>query len=337
MSWPEIWPEVEDILRNSRTRAQALCRVEELREMSTSWDALARAGRRQGTCALELLGQAFAAPKVTVSPSVLTYEGGRKHLVIPDTQVKPGVPTSHFRAIGRYIVAKQPEVVIHLGDHWDMPSLSSYDSATSKAARGVAKKRDIDAGNAAWEELENELEKGNYQPPVKIFLEGNHDGFAPQGRIGRMLNEHPGDAGLITVDKFADSWTGWQRVPFLTPIFVDGIAYCHLFPLNRKGRRTMYGVRAGASHPDIQVAAMRRSATAGHKQGLHLGALHHAPGQCAARGLIAGSCYQHDEEYLDPATYWRGVIMKHNVDPENNPNHYSLCEVDLGFLLKRYG
>ena len=52
------------------------------------------------------------------------------HVVIPDTQAKPGVPTDHLRWIGQYIVDEfrdLPIKIIHLGDHADMPSLSSYD------------------------------------------------------------------------------------------------------------------------------------------------------------------------------------------------------------------
>lgn len=52
---------------------------------------------------------------------------GKKILVIPDTQCKPGINMSHLTHIGKYIVDKKPDVVIHLGDHWDMHSLSSYD------------------------------------------------------------------------------------------------------------------------------------------------------------------------------------------------------------------
>jgi hypothetical protein len=49
------------------------------------------------------------------------------HLIIPDTQVRPGVPTDHLKWIGQYAVEKRFDVLMHLGDHWDMSSLSSYD------------------------------------------------------------------------------------------------------------------------------------------------------------------------------------------------------------------
>jgi len=48
-------------------------------------------------------------------------------MVIPDCQVKPTHSTAYLRAVGQYMVEKQPDTVICLGDFADMPSLSSYD------------------------------------------------------------------------------------------------------------------------------------------------------------------------------------------------------------------
>ena len=49
------------------------------------------------------------------------------HLMIPDTQCKPNIDMSYLSWVGQYIVDKKPEVIVHIGDHADMPSLSSYD------------------------------------------------------------------------------------------------------------------------------------------------------------------------------------------------------------------
>ena len=53
--------------------------------------------------------------------------GSMKHLIIPDTQVKPNTPTEHLKWAGQYAAEKKPDVIVHIGDHWDMESLSSYD------------------------------------------------------------------------------------------------------------------------------------------------------------------------------------------------------------------
>ena len=43
-----------------------------------------------------------------------------RHLVIPDTQVKPGNSVDHLYWDGKYAAATKPDVIIHLWDHWDM-------------------------------------------------------------------------------------------------------------------------------------------------------------------------------------------------------------------------
>ena len=50
-----------------------------------------------------------------------------RHLIIPDTQCKPNNSFDHLAWAGEYAVKIKPDVIVHLGDHWDMPSLSVYD------------------------------------------------------------------------------------------------------------------------------------------------------------------------------------------------------------------
>ena len=358
--WPEIWKEVRQAVRESRTRGAALARVSELRG-PTSWDALARAWRRQVQSGLEE-GEAHSSLgrdcyRVLISPgdvdmsklssgvgSIIAYRNdppvidpcptqGPKILVIPDTQVEQGVPVDHFTWLGRYIADKGPDIVVHEGDHWDMPSLSGYESNVRKAGRGVFKKLDIDSGNHALELLEDELVKAGYQPKRKVLLEGNHDGFADEGRVGRYLADNPMDEGLITKDMFADSWLGWERQAFLDPIDIEGVTFCHLFPFNAQGRVSPSGLRMGATSARVQTQAMMTSTVAGHKPGLDQ-YLHYTP-QRTYRGIIAGSFYQHNPAFLGPSRYWRGVLMLHDVR-ESNPNHFDVMEVSLEFLRRKY-
>jgi len=76
-----------------------------------------------------------------------------KILVIPDTQCKPDTPTKHLTWAGKAICDYKPDIVIHLGDHWDMPSLSSHDKAGSKYFEGKRYLADIEAGNVGMEAL----------------------------------------------------------------------------------------------------------------------------------------------------------------------------------------
>ena len=76
---------------------------------------------------------------------------GSRILVIPDTQVKPGVNTDHLEWAGHYAVKMKPDVIVHIGDHWDMPSLSSYDKKGGRQMEGKRYVKDIDAGNEAMD------------------------------------------------------------------------------------------------------------------------------------------------------------------------------------------
>ena len=59
-----------------------------------------------------------------------------RHLIIPDTQIKPDANYDHMTWAGHYAVKMKPDVIVHLGDHWDMPSLSSYDVGTKSLKVG---------------------------------------------------------------------------------------------------------------------------------------------------------------------------------------------------------
>ena len=95
-------------------------------------------------------------------------------LIVPDTQVKPGVEIAHFRWIARAIKDYKPTHVVHLGDHWDFPSLSSYSSR--KEIEGKRVIQDIAAGNAAMELFWKTL-KGLKHECEFHFVFGNHDNF----------------------------------------------------------------------------------------------------------------------------------------------------------------
>ena len=66
-----------------------------------------------------------------------------KILVIPDCQVKPGIPTEHLEWAGKAIVDYRPDVVVNIGDFADMPSLSTHDKIGSKYFEGKRYKDDI--------------------------------------------------------------------------------------------------------------------------------------------------------------------------------------------------
>ena len=82
-----------------------------------------------------------------------------KIVVIPDVQIKHGHPTDHIKAAGNYIVRHKPDQVVVMGDWWDMPSLSRFNS--NLEAEGLKLKNDLEAGNDAMMDFMMPLIKYN--------------------------------------------------------------------------------------------------------------------------------------------------------------------------------
>jgi hypothetical protein len=102
----------------------------------------------------------------------------RRHLIVPDCQVRPGVDTTHLDWAGQAIVEYKPDVIVVIGDFWDFPSLSMHNAPGSKEAEGVKVKADIDAGNEAFERLVRPMQKAMKRSkwkPECHFLFGNHE------------------------------------------------------------------------------------------------------------------------------------------------------------------
>lgn len=249
-----------------------------------------------------------------------------KHLIIPDTQVKYGQDYTFLHNIGKYIVEKQPDVIIHLGDFADMESLSSYDVG-KKSFEGRRYTKDIQAAREAMSALltplylynaNAKLQKKKQYHPRKVMLLGNHE-----NRINRAINDDPKLEGLISTKDLP--YEDWEVVDFLKPVFIDGVAYCHYFPTGVMGRP--------ATTASAMVSKLHMSCIAGHQQGKQV-AYGKRPDGSTITCIIAGSCYEHNESYLDHQTnnHFRGILMAHQV----NNGTFDEMFVSLDYLRKRY-
>lgn len=256
-----------------------------------------------------------------------------RHLMIPDTQVSPGVNTDHLEALGHYIVDKQPEVIVHIGDHWDMSSLSSYDRAGSKTMEGQRYLEDVESGNDAMDRLMkpiNDLNDHRRRSKVKlykprlVFCYGNHE-----NRINRATENDAKLDGVLSYDHFNLKKHKWETYDFLDIVNIDGINYSHYF-VNPTG---LTGYPIGGTI-DNKLRHLGCSFSMGHQQHLQYGVKYAANGS-QMHGLVAGSFYSHDEDYLGPQKnrqYWRGVILKNDV----HDGQYDMCQVSLDYLVRRY-
>ena len=274
--------------------------------------------KRQLADWMNLSGKPHRPPKV---PATYKWRSGgfRRILVIPDTQVHPGVPTQHLEWIGRYIADKRPEVIVHLGDHWDLPSLSSWDTVGKKAFEGRAYTADVEAGNEAMDLLTSQYRKKRDYTPDEHFLIGNHE-----QRIERFLDDQVMLRGIIGYENL--NLHGWNVHGFLKVVELGGVLFSHYFHGANSPRPI-----GGTAHN--LLARVGRSCVQGHRQGLD-SAVKNLPDGTMRRSLIAGSCYLHSESYRRQSNgEWRGIVMLHEVRDGN----WGQMEVSLDYLRRRYG
>lgn len=240
---------------------------------------------------------------------------------IPDIQAKPGVNLDHCTWISRYLTKKRPDVTILAGDLWDFPSQSYYDRG-KRSMEGRRLRADFNAGLDALTRINTGL------AGRKVFLEGNHE-----ERVRRLAQENPSLEGSLPDVRAAVEDLGWEFFPYLKPVRINGVAFCHNFPKNAAGRVTAGALKMGPSSADAMVKANMESCVMGHRQGLELSRVYYV-GNRTVRGVIAGSCYTHDEPYLgEEQRYWRGMLMLHEV----NRGSFNVLEVSLDYLRRAYG
>jgi hypothetical protein len=243
------------------------------------------------------------------------------HCVIPDCQVKPGVPLDHLKWAGQYIVEKRPDVIVCLGDFADMESLSSYDKG-KRSAENKRYKADLEAAHRGMEMLMEPIVYAKDYKPRLVMILGNHE-----DRITRYADDNPVMHESVSIKDLGYEAWGWEVVPFRKVIKINGISYCHYF-YNQNTSKPY-----GGANLDTRLKTIGMSFTMGHQQGLSV-ALRELADGTRHRGLVAGSFYQHSESYRGPqaCSEWRGIIFKHEVQDGD----YDLMEVSLNYLKRRY-
>jgi len=252
-----------------------------------------------------------------------------KLLVLPDVQFRPGDSTNFLRNIGQYIVDKQPDCIVCLGDFADMASLSSYDVG-KKSFEGKRYIKDVEATHVAMEALLGPLNEYNASAkknktkqykPRRVMLYGNHE-----HRIEKAVNNDAKLEGVLKLDDLGYKSFGWETYPFLEVMVIEGVAFSHYFTSGMLGRP--------CSSAAAQLSKKHMSCVAGHQQGLQISTSVRADGK-KITSVIAGSCYESEHDYLGPQgnTHWRGALMLHNL----NDGEFDLVPLPLHYINNKYG
>lgn len=261
------------------------------------------------------------------------------HVVLPDTQVKPGVNLKPMTWMGRYIVEEfrdKPNIkIVHLGDHADFPSLSSYDKPGSKQMEGRRYIEDVKAANAGWAALNKPLvdlnksrkktKHGQWWPERHIVL-GNHE-----NRVSRAIDSDPVRLeGVLDLNHLDYARSGWTVHPFLDILWLDGVAYSHYAVTPMTGRPM-------GGQAQLQLQKLGHSMITGHQQTLDYAVRYtrnEHGGMRSIHRIVAGAGYAHHEEYLGPQgnDHWRGLLVLHQV----SKGSFDPMFVSLDYLCRRY-
>lgn len=243
---------------------------------------------------------------------------GLSILVISDCQIKPKIDTSFVEAIGKYISAKQPDIIVNIGDWWDMASLSSFDKG-KLSFEGRRLQEDIDSGNAAMDKLTSLIFSIKGYHPRMIFCLGNHE-----QRLKRIPRDNPEFEGFVGYHLL--NLKDWEVHDFLKPVEVNGIWFSHYLQNPHTGKPL------GGSALN-QLKTVGNSFVVGHKQVLDV-AIRPVLSGGLQLGIICGAAYMHKEDYLGYTgnNHFRGITMLYNVkNGFGNPSF-----IDTQYLLDNY-
>lgn len=230
----------------------------------------------------------------------------------------------HLKWVGQAIVKYHPDRVIHLGDHWDFPSLNQHDKPGAKTLEGARYQKDVEAGNKGFAmfcapmEKEEARLKGKWKP-TKDFIMGNHE-----LRADRAAENDPklhGTVGSNACNVRDFKWHG-----FLKRVWIDGICYSHYF----QNSHSKFPIGGEVTNRFNKIGA---SFVQGHEQGFRYGNRMLGSGR-TIHGLVAGSCYLHEEDYrgAQGQHHWRGIVVLNGV----LNGDYCVMPLTLDYLCREF-
>ena len=165
-------------------------------------------------------------------------------MVIGDAHVGAGesaLARSRWVAAARFACRQRPDVIVWIGDHWDLDCLdrnSKSRGGTGRSARAPKHTflQEIEAGREAIEAFLGEIKRYNtrasrsghservYKPRL-VFCLGNHE--MRIDKAGGQLEEF---VDLLDTDTWITRWLqgrGFEVVPFLDRISIGGVDFTH--------------------------------------------------------------------------------------------------------------
>lgn len=251
----------------------------------------------------------------------------KRYLVIPDPHATPGRSNKRADYLGKLIVDSKPDVVVLLGDLFDMSSLSSYDRG-KKSFQGRTYSADVASGIEFNDRVWSIVRQSKKKMPRRIALIGNHE-----QRIDRTIELQPELEGVIGYDdldleRYYDTVVHYEGA---TPgtIELDGVTFGHYMVTGVSGRPI------SGEHPAYTHLAKKfTSCVVGHSHGADL-AIRTKPDGSKIMALVAGCYLDYNPQFAGNSAdlWWRGVVQLDNVEDGT----YDPRFISLNQLRKEYG
>lgn len=245
------------------------------------------------------------------------------HLVIPDSHSHPSYHNKRYSWLGHLINDIKPDVVIDIGDWFDMPSLCSYDKG-KKGFEGRRYSKDIAVGVEAQDRMRIVIDKQKRKLPRFVRTLGNHE-----NRITRAIEADPVLEGTIGISDLQSSQYGWEEYPFLEPVDIDGVSYAHFFISGVLGKPI-----GGENHAKSLLIKQLKSCTQGHSH-LFDYCVRTGAGRNRIQCCVVGSYLDYEAEWAGPSNdLWNnGVVVKRNVEK----GQYDIEHISIEALKAAYG
>lgn len=254
----------------------------------------------------------------------------KTHLIIPDAHAHPDFKNDRFEWLGKLILDLKPDVVVNIGDHADMPSLSAYDKGKA-SFHGRNYSDDIEAALDAHEKTWYPIKKSKKKLPHRIVIEGNHE-----HRIKKLLEYEPHLSGSrfgvsfsdLDFNSYYDDVVEYEGgSPGI--ISVDGIDYSHYFVAGISGRPLQ-----SVHHAHALTQKRFTSSTCGHSHLYDYHVSRDSSGR-TRMGLVSGVFQDYKNSWAgSSANHWTsGVTIKRNV----KDGQYDLEFLSIERLKEEYG
>lgn len=251
----------------------------------------------------------------------------RTHLILPDPHSHPDFSNVRAEWFGHLVNDVKPDVVVCIGDLWDMPSLSGYDKG-KRSFEGRRYIKDIEAGLDFNDRCWSIVRSTKKRLPLRIFCEGNHE-----ERIKRAINSQPELEGAIgtkdlRLPEFYDVVVEYEGNSPGT-YSLDGVSYAH-YHLTGISGRPISGEHIGYT----LVTKRLGTSVVGHNHLLDYCQRTDNQGKRVI-GLSVGSYLDYKAPWAGMANdlWWSGVCVLRNVDN----GQFDLQTISLEAIRNEYG